>query len=262
MTRKFANLEEIASTYPAVKRILGEDNINLEQNDIEMMKGDDWIQQGMDYLRFMDLPINSLILSLPLDQINILFNDVSGIAIPGSYFSALKVNFVSKNNQLTLLFQPIKLSYRHYDTNSLRHMYQISAQGRIWNFENNQLNTEKNNPDAYIRAYMGNISIQKDPANPGNYSRHSEGVDSLYMIFPFQLIYQLLHDNLSSALEFHNVAIGLDSPEKAPVFHSLILKSAISGSGPFVPGIFTDKYADRSHLCPPCTGFYYGFTRE
>ena len=262
MRLQFADLEMIASNFPNAKRIIGEDRINLELNDVELDIGDAWRIRGGNHLKFNNALINSKICSVPLNQLDILFNEVSSIVIPGSFITALKVMFVSKNGQLNLLFQPLKLSYRYKDHDNQKHMYQISALGKTYYIENNLFKVEKNDINTMIQDYRDKISILKDPAISGSFSNHVLGVDSLYMIFPFQLIYQLLTDNLSDHLDFFNVAIGMEDFEIAPFFHSLILKAESNGSGPFIPEMFTNKYADRSHLCPPCSGNHFGFTRE
>lgn len=262
MRTKFADLEIIASNYPYVKRILGEDRINLEQNDVESNIGDNWIIRGRNHLKFNNAPIHPKFDSIPLNQLDILFNEVSSISIPGPFITALKVMFVSKNGQLDLRFQPIKLSYRYRDHNNQKHNYQISALGKTYYLENDTFKVERNDIKTLIQEYRDNIKILKDPTNPDTFSNHELGVDSLYMIFPFQLIYQLLLDNLSDNLDLFNVAIGTEDSDVAPFFHSLLLKAVINGSGPITPEMFTNKYADRSHLCPPCSGDYFGFTRE
>lgn len=193
--------------------------------------------------------------------------------VPGkSYLTGLKINFGIKNNAMFLVFQPVRLN-RSDEPNR----YNVS-EGGYFCYKDDVIGFVDAQPAdiASIETYQQNIQIKH--LNESNFSNFDEERDSTAVIIPFQVIFSLIYYNEDDTDIFLFNGIvrrkvnGLDQ-----VNHSIFVSSARDEDG--LPAIkmntkelslvedFTGRYANRSHLCPPC-GYvedlnisYYGPTR-
>lgn len=254
----FADLQFLASNNPYIRGIASEDQIDLKLNVISEGEGSGRIAAGGTNVSLNNNSIRSLLDSIPKNEIDTLFNEVTSTTLTKGYITALKVHFAYDKNSahlgLRLVYQPVRLLYRFYDYGTNDHMYQISVSGKYYSLEGSEFK-QCNDAETWIKDYCSNVQIKRDynPTTP--FEIYSDKSDPSYMLFPFQLIYKILNDNDNDVLEIYNVVTGIPDHVSLPLFHSLLLFSQLKNNR----GSFANKFADRSHLCPPCKAIYFGF---
>lgn len=101
-------------------------------------------------------------------------------------------------------------------------------------------------------AYQSNINIKHQQSS--SFGTFIRGTDSEAVIYPFQTIYTLMYDNRNDGDEYILLtnALSIDKTTgKLLIKHSLLLLATATEHGLLD---LKDKYANRSHLCPPGCG--------
>jgi hypothetical protein len=255
----FAKTEFYSQEYFSLRFIGTEDKINLEPSDVSASLGLQRIQDGQNYLRLDNQLITSMVVTIPRNQLISLYNEVN--IGSQNYITALRVYLACKDSGspvLDLIFQPVMLDFSHPDENSQTDMYRISFSGQMYNFDSVAKRfVVSTNVSSGIELYKNHFMIKRT-STAANFSKWSIK-DPEYTLFPFQLLIELMDNNKNDELSIYSVAtLNKEIPAKREFQHALLLHSPNKGG----TGYFADKYADRSHLCPPCSGLEFGFLGE
>lgn len=194
--------------------------------------------------------------SIDYSKFDKLFHEATSIegALGKSYLTGLKINFGIKNDAIFLVFQPVRLSKsdvpNRYDVYEGGYYYYADD---IDGFKNAQ-------PDdlASLAVYQKNIQIRH--LNEPIFSNFVEGVDSTAVIIPFQVIFSLIYDNFNNTDIFlFNGIVEREVNGKNRINHSIFASSARDEDKTTLKRVsymvgtgFKGRYANRSHLCPPC----------
>ncbi|MNU74590.1 hypothetical protein D3C71_640960 [compost metagenome] len=171
------------------------------------------------------------------------------------YVTGLKVSLGIKAGKMFLVFQPVYLSKstdvinepnRYYVHEGLHYRYKDDLDGFV---------PARAEDLTTLVCYHDTIQIKH--LGETDFKAFNDQIDSKAVIIPFQVIFSLVYDNPNNTDVFlfnavvkrvisgisqinHTVLIGADNDEG-------IMVKGING------GLFTGKYANRSHLCPPCS---------
>jgi hypothetical protein len=242
-------------------RIIGK-NANLDalknedvlQNDITIVEIPTAIGEMAkckDHLQITGKPIGDLNLTMNSIQFGA-FDKLFGYAtkLRGTstqrYVTGLRVHLGIKGSEVVLLFQPtclIKSSNanepnRYYAFDGLYYSY--SDQTKFVPATEDEL--------IYITNYQSIIRIKHHGAD--TFERLDQNGDTTSIIIPFQVIYSLIYDNEPHTDVFLFNAI-LNGSNK--INHTVLMGTGNDSDGKQAfTGEYTGKYANRSHLCPPC----------
>ena len=214
---------------------------------------------------YLHLKINGdIIPNLVMDSINYskfddLFHKATALhGIQGkSYLTGLKINFGIKDDAIFLVFQPVRLN-RSDEPNR----YNVSEGGYFCYADDVKGFVDAQPADmASLEAYQQNIQIRH--LNELNFSNFDEERDSPAVIIPFQVIFSLIYYNeYNTDIFLFNGIVERKVNGVEQISHSIFASSARDEDG--LPAIrmntkrlnlvedFTGRYANRSHLCPPC----------
>lgn len=195
---------------------------------------------------------NELITKIPKASFDILFERASKMRIgTESYVTGLKIYFGIDGNNIFPVFQPLYLK-RITDVLGDNSYQEKGELHYVLNGSNAFVEAKKSDYDK-ITAYQKNVRILH--SNEMNHSNFRSG-DTEGVIFPFQTIYTLLLDNSGSLDVYLYNAFRLE----LGVLQQCILLA--TKTKPFPKTIFENSYANRSHLCPPCTVIYSVYQRK
>ncbi len=169
-----------------------------------------------------------------------------------AYVTGLKIHFGLVGNEIKLLFQPVymKRVITGQGTNEYRTEFELHY---VYSLEARRFVEAKKEDFEKIRTYKSSIQIKHDVAS--GYGSFSEG-DVEGVIFPFQTIFSLLYYNEEDDEVFFYNAIRTENNKNK---HCILLATK---SKPFPQPVFENKYANRSHLCPPCSRVSYEIFME
>lgn len=229
--------------FPRISDMNGEDRLDLEFVKLEPSTAEDEIDYCNDYLKTTDGELNPLIEKIQSAHFEKLFNEVSKMRLPTeSYLSGLKILFGLDEKQIVPMFQPVFLS-RVTSGVPGNHTY-IPKFGLYYNYDyTNGFSVAKEGDFDRLSNYRKSIQIKRQT---GNYTAFNSKDDVEGVIFPFQTIYTLLNDNTENFANLYNAIRFVEGEAK----HCVLLTTQVA---PFNFGLLEDKYANRSHLCPPCT---------
>jgi hypothetical protein len=163
------------------------------------------------------------------------------------YVTGLRVHLGIKGSKVVLLFQPTCLS-KSPNPNEPNRYYAFD--GLYYTYDNSQ---EKFVPAtveelAYITNYQSTIRIKH--FGKEIYEILDQSVDTRSIVIPFQIIFSLIYDNEqnSDVFLFNAIVNGGDK-----INHTMLMGTGNDDDGIHpITGEYTGKYANRSHLCPPC----------
>lgn len=232
-----------------------EDELNLEMDDVN------GVEAAVRFKRFDDnVLINGM--QVPNSEIEIsrtamdsLYEKVKDRPTDKKCLTGLYIFYACKIIGTTHIFypiyQPVFLTWEKYDEYSLTHLYVTTYEDAAFHFDgtdfiqcvNDEASEWRRNYRTYVRLNTSNT--------PGTFISFRNNIDAEGLFFPFQLIYRLMKDNDPSRIILKSCMTEFSHHQACKRKHSMLLKSPL-GSG---SGDFTGKYANRSHLCPPCGRF-------
>jgi hypothetical protein len=261
LTTNPADRIALVAAHPGLQPILHEDLLDLQMSIMSDVEFNEHVRLCNDFLHLNGIKIADLtFMTIPFDAFEDLFNEVADKRINGvRYVTALQVFFGCKDGGFFPVFQPIYMHWEKYDPVTQKELYVVPTDGfgNYYYFEGMQFHRINGEPE---------LSLQKEWRN--NYQNdisiiHHEGelhtnfipdIDIESCIFPFQVIYKVLQElNSDNAYLTHAIRkVSFDSTH--PIKHSVIF------SGEEYQGLVDEaKYANRSHLCPPCNGISIGY---
>ncbi|MNJ83146.1 hypothetical protein D3C87_05600 [compost metagenome] len=159
-----------------------------------------------------------------------------------SYLTGLKIHFGLVGRKIEPIFQPVymKRVAAGQGTNDYSTQFELHY---VYNSGMKQFDKAEEEDLRKIDNYKSAIQIKHDAASA--HGPFSEG-DVEGVIFPFQTIFSLLYYNEGDHdVFFYNAIRSVGSKKK----HCILLATK---EKPFPQPVFENKYANRSHLCPPC----------
>jgi len=251
---------DLEDLIPISPNFINEDALNLETDDVESNEANRRLGyfQTNFLLNRIKLPETAAVLSRA--NIDFLYEKVGQRAtVNKKCITALLVHFANRINggvhTFHPLFQSVFLELKQYDAYSMTYIYETTYSDEIYHFSGADLvPCVDNEQQQWILDYgkFGTINHSKDLAKP--FTTLITNVDSESQLFPFQLIYTLMDHNKADQVTFKNCMSEFVHDPSISLKHSMLMSSPDIGNG----GPFYQKYANRSHLCPPCGRF--GFT--
>ena len=259
--------EELIENHAVLDPIQNEDQLSLELADVNSVEANKRITNCRTYLELNGQPVsyeigNGLIDRIELDSLfNLTLQYVP--TTPKKYITVLKIILGSKENDEGLfeihpIFQPMVLIWNEYYPNSNNHGYVRSdnSPNILYQLENNRLiGTTLAQKNLWVQNYKDRIRIKHNDLE--NHATFRAGVDVMEVVFPFQTIYTLMKENNNDKFNLHNCIQKITHQETNPVKHAILISSPYNN--PNTLGEFSGKYANRSHLCPPCNGVTLGY---
>lgn len=163
------------------------------------------------------------------------------------YVTGLRIHLGIKNEKIVLLFQPTCMiksvnnsePNRYYTFDGLYYMYDdTDTQEKFIPATEDEL--------VYIANYQDKIRLKH--YGKDIFERLNPNEDTTSLVVPFQVIYSLIYDNEYNTDVFLFNAIHEDGNK---LNHTVLMGTGRDSQKEFFSG-YVGKYANRSHLCPPC----------
>ncbi|WP_341903944.1 hypothetical protein [Fluviicola taffensis] len=236
-----------------------EDALNLETDDVDSVEAIRRLNYFQTNLLLNKKTVMDTAAILSRDNVDFLYDKVGPLATNKKCITGVLVHFADKINggvhTFHPVFQPVFLSLKQYDACSMTYVYETTHSDKYYHFSGSELVLCIDGEEQQWLLDYGKyttINHNKDTSKP--FSSVITNVDTESQLFPFQLIYTLMDDNQADQVIFKNCMTEFVHDPSIELKHSLLMSSpAINNNGPFF-----NKYANRSHLCPPCGRF--GFT--
>ena len=255
METKICKIVDRNSVLEALKN---EDVLDVQLTVVEVPTAIQEISDCHNYLKINNHEIQNLTMnSIKYNMFDPLFKEATDLGRTSTqpYVTGLKVSLGIKAGKMFLVFQPVYLSKstdvlnepnRYYVHEGLPYYYKGDLDGFV---------PAKAEDLAALVCYHDTIQIKH--LGDLDFKSFNDRIDSKAVIIPFQVIFSLIYDNEDNTDVFlfnavvkrvingtnqvnHTVLIGANNDEVNEV-------KGIHG------GLFTGKYANRSHLCPPCS---------
>lgn len=253
------DLENLTNFSPL---LMNEDSLNLETDDVSSTEALRRLTLFRENFLLNNNPVPELAATLKRSDIDLLYNKVSQFSKPEKKcITALLVHFANEINSgvhtFHPLFQPVYLALKQYDAYSMTYIYETKEIGKKYHFVGGNLVECAVNEDIKFQLDYANYSLinhTNDRTKP--FTPLITNIDSESQLFPFQLIYTLMDNNGADQISLKNCMSEFIHDPAISLKHSLLLSAPpITNRGDFF-----NKYANRSHLCPPCGRF--GFTLD
>ncbi len=229
-----------------------EDVLKIDLTVIEVPIAMAEVGRCLTHLQINGNPIEDTNLTMDSIQYNAfdkLFIEATSLRgiLPQRYVTGLRVHLGIKNFKIVLLFQPTCLIKSSNPTEPNRY---YASDGIYYTYDDNGEKFVPALPEdmTYITNYQSLIKIKHFGNNI------YEGIDRLTdtksIVIPFQVIFSLIYDNNqnSDVFLFNAMVSGTDK-----INHSVIMGTAKDSNVVSIHNEYTGKYANRSHLCPPCS---------
>lgn len=262
-------LKELADPFPTpvcniveYYQLLGEDVRDLKNEDVidqELAElGPDIAEPEIDdsdkYLKISSGLLRQEIVRIDRIAFVELFKRASKMRLGTiSYVTGLKIHFGLVGSEISPVFQPVFMERKimdsgiyTYDTN-----FELFY---VYNPRTKQFDDAERGDFEKINTYKSSIQIKREVN--GNFAPFSSSEDAEGVVFSFQTIFSLLYCNDNDEEVFLYNAI---RKENNKMKHCILLATK---SKPFLEPVFENKYANRSHLCPPCSSIKYKISAE
>lgn len=158
-----------------------------------------------------------------------------------SYVTGLKIHFGLVGKKIFPIFQPVFMKRNSMSSGIYETKFELCY---IYDCQSKQFIEAKRPDFDKIHAYKSSIQIKREVN--GSFNSFSSNEDIEGVIFQFQTIFSLLCYNPDKDEVFLYNAIRNESNKMK---HCILLATE---SKPFPKPVFENRYANRSHLCPPC----------
>ena len=254
------NITAKFSQFPTLNQLEKEDLLDLQMIPLEKPEGDLAVNNAQSYLKINNQPIDMVVNNLPIVELVELFNEVNRLRKNPlvRYLTGIQIYFGSQDNKLFLIYQPVYMEWVDYDGAGQNDLYKVIGRCGMYSFntENNQFVLDTTNQsEIWISNYKQLIRIKHNDITGTVHEKFIPYHDTESLIFPFQTIFTLLHDNDGEIVEIRNSIAKVNYDVTNKVKHRVLLYVEPS------VGVeaFDQKYANRSHLCPPCNGVNLGY---
>lgn len=257
-------VEGIITMFPLLsdlKKLRDEDLMNLKMVPVDLAPGENDVLQSANHFKINGSPIVPEIAEIHIEEFIDLFTDAIKMKSPGArYVTGIHVHYACKNNKFLPLYQPICMEWQRYDGTGQNDVYKILGKGDKHFY--NPLAVGKKfeivsttDADSWIADYQSPLVTIKHNDLPGTgFTSFIKDHDVEGLIFPFQTIFAIIHDNASESVKLSNAIEEVRYDGNLSIKHRILL---FSESFPVKP--LTNKYANRSHLCPPCNAIEVGY---
>ena len=238
-------IAEIIAKNPQLNNLESEDILDLAAIPTPRDTGNFEILNCNNFLELNDQYVEFLAAQATCDAFDKLFFEASKMWNgTDNYITGLKIYFgmtQTGSNIITPIFQPLHM--RKFSPNG---SYSIVGEGSLYALDNGEFLAIT--PEEFTTRtdmYKDEIRIKRNgPSLP----YFKPGVDVEAVIFPFQTIFTLIHDNPGlSGVFFYNAIRKSTIKQENIAQHCMLLFY----SEMYVWTDMYDKYANRSHLCPP-----------
>lgn len=270
------DLDEFIKSHPEFRSVSQEDLLDAQMSIMDEEEVHEYIKKCDDCLRVsgMKLPPRS-IAEIPFTEFESLFLEATGKHLGGDkrrYITALKIFMGSQENAgIVPIFQPVYLKRMRYDAMTQKELYQIPSYGHGSFYKLVKKNTNKSDSTdntmfeeikedermKIIRNYReGTMTIIHEEGQ--THTKFIQDTDVEACVFPFQTLFKLIQERTSveETIFLTNAIREIivdDGYENKHVF--IISGEKINFEGPDKQA----RFANRSHLCPPCNSVDFGF---
>ncbi len=257
------NLDAFVSSHEEFKEVSKEDLLDVQMSIMDEEDVHRYVEKCMNCLRIFDeRPDPESIVKIPLSAFEGLFLEATRKRLHDNrYITALKIFMGSQENVgIVPIFQPAYLKRARYDAVTQKELYQIPSYGygRCYKFvEANSMFEEIGRDERMklIESYKTeSMEIIRQEGEP--LSRFKQDTDVESCLFPFQTLFKLIQETPSDSIFLTNAireVIVDNTYENKHVF--IVSGEKINFEGPEIKA----KFANRSHLCPPCNAVDFGF---
>lgn len=240
---------EIGKSNPLLKSLLTERTLLLDDHVLSEIDGDNEIISAGAYIKINEVLIDSLKgVSITREAMIDLYSKSDHLRTDALDVLALKIIFcVDGNHNLHYLYQPICLGLKEelYDARLQKQgIFDITDKGDIYKYAYPAASFTSTVIGTSATTYQHELKIVRRKKD--GFETYSNG-DVTSVIFSFQEIFALLHDNDSDLVKVYNAIRRTVDAQGFVSRHSLIL--AGKALGPLFP--FENRYANLAHLCPP-----------
>ncbi|ASS50848.1 MAG: hypothetical protein A3D31_14960 [Candidatus Fluviicola riflensis] len=249
---------------PSLTELDLEDQLNLETEDVDSADAArrKALFQNNFLLNDAVLPENPIKISRA--QLEVLYDKVKHFPTNKKCLTGLLIHFASKieSNKYIFypLFQPVFLRLNGYHDPSQKYTYVPVYKDKVFHFNGIEFVECKKIQTPFLdeelewkNNYKHKAKIRHSTDLTQPFELFLDGTDSDGQLFTFQLIYALMHDNGNNYFYLRNSMTEFLHDPLISLKHSLILSTDLITAN----GNFANKYANRSHLCPPCAEFAY-----
>jgi hypothetical protein len=193
------------------------------------------------------IDLDSEIIDIDTSAFDQLYEYALSLKGMNGHITALKIWLgLDSNLKVTPLFQPVCANFKSGTT------YTVSDYNKIYYYDENgspgQMFQEYTSAFDLRENYRKNIRIKH--AGDTDFKEFIECDDTEAIIYPFQTIYTLMYDNPKANFvtlknSIATTKTGLLKDQNAILLQAIKITKEVTES-------FAGKYANRSHLCPPC----------
>jgi hypothetical protein len=249
-------IEEIIEYYrdkcPSFSRLRSEDVLDLGDKSVDGDSGRFRIENAQRRIIFKNAtsftPIYPEVASLSVEEIEKFLIKASDLPknLCDHYITALAIHFGHETEgKITPLYEVMRLEWNEEDIESEMDVFNLARSKGLYL---SAIDAENNSQaDTILKDhYRQNVLIQHGRNQNANYEVFDKGKDSEYVVIPFQVILALMvAHKIDQVYLLNTLTIRVHAKSYR---HGLILYFE-EFAEKFVPVL--DKYANRSHLCPP-----------
>lgn len=255
----------LINSHRELSDIANEDLIDLQMSIMEKQEAHSHVVKCHSLLKLNSNSLTSLLIyKIPLTAFKIMFDEATSKRKNlDRYITAVKIFMASDGTKMTPIFQPVYLKQKAYDPATQKDLYQIPLYGNGSYYTFNGTSTFDKIIDDNIRVTKVNNYTNNTPPgmtlihiNGDSYKSFIQEKDVESCLFPFQTIYKVMQESSSNNAYLTNAIREVSYDVSNPNKHVFIVSGeVIDETLPLVPA----KFANRSHLCPPCDGVNFGF---
>ena len=250
-------IEDIVNNHQNVESLRDEDKLDLSLAEMEKEEFESIVLACNSYLTFNNNSIPSP--QLTISEIGFdLFKDFLTEAAgkrngTERYMTALSITLAATGDVITPIYQSVYLKWIRYDVSTQKNLYEIPnlGYGEFYKFHQGQFVKipTKAERDTLIENYRQGIKLIHKNGETLQDFRPNTDVESI--LIPLQVIYTVMHNAHPSNLFISNAVRDVQYDSNSPIKHIV----GVSGFRVPIAGKPV-LYADRSHLCPPCTASF------
>ncbi|WP_300665503.1 hypothetical protein, partial [Fluviicola sp.] len=246
-----------------------EDLLDAQMSVMTKLEVDDYVKKCDIYLKLFGKKLDSYsILEIPFSEFEDLFLEATGKHLNGRYITAIKIFMGSQEGVGVFpIFQPVYLKRTRYDTITQKELYQIPTygHGKFYKFVEEKpagekfVKMEEGDRDKIIENYTnGSMTMVHGKDQP--HTKFIHDIDVEACLFPFQTLFKLIQEKDPKV---EKEAIFLTNAIRTVIVDNVYEnKHVFIISGEKIENKELDlpaKFANRSHLCPPCNTVDFGF---
>ena len=251
-------IQEVTEKKPSLNALLFEDQIDLSGVPVSKTDAECEIGDCNNYLRLGNAPMAVLIDNISFQSMETIYFAAASYKENSTalhYITGLKmyfgVNEAVSDEAISLIYQPVFLERTNLTGNVGE--YTAKFEGPLFVHEGDKGFQLISAANAQVRtdAYDSLLRIKRI-ATQTDYDLDEKGTDVVAVTFPFQTIFALLSGNNYAGIQLYNsIRKEKGASMEDIVKHCVLLLGDDPKTENPNPNIFTNMFANRSHLCPP-----------